>query len=339
MKKKRVYCSYCGKELSSREQDGKVREYCPACSAFYYENPLPVASTIVVNENREILLVKRKKDPYQGMWCLPIGFAESGEEVHEAALRELQEEAGVTGRIIRLIDVDTVDNYYYGSLAIVTYEVAMTGGTVTPGDDAVEARFFPIHEVPRLAWASNEKAIRIYIDTNRDTWAMIDSFRRLYPDIDAVPSMAQERDEQKRLLSNVLIRMISAESGEITEAWSTETSAKVPNLRNYFMQVRGLHENILTMLQNHLQGPVQAHNMVAFEELGRQLNDAGVPLPDLLVALALSRKSIWMHVIRKRILASPLEIYATLELNNRIIFMYDRVIYSIARGYCVRGEP
>ena len=89
---------------------------------------LPVASTIVVNDKREVLLVKRKKDPYRGMWCLPIGFAESGEEVREAALRELEEEAGITGEIVRLIDVDTIDNYFYGSLAIVTYEVKMTGG-------------------------------------------------------------------------------------------------------------------------------------------------------------------------------------------------------------------
>jgi ADP-ribose pyrophosphatase YjhB (NUDIX family) len=333
MKKKREYCSYCGKPIVNREQDGKMREYCPQCNAFYYENPLPVASTIVVNEDREVLLVRRKKDPYNGMWCLPIGFAESGEEVHEAALRELQEEAGITGKIIRLIDVDTVDNYFYGSLAIVTYEVERTGGEVRPGDDAVEARYFPIDEMPELAWASNEKAIRLYIENNRDTWAMVDSFRRLYPDIGTVPTFVQEKDEQKRLLSNVLIRMIGSDNEEITQAWSSETLIKVPQLKEFFSQIIGVHRRILRMLQNNLQGPVQSNDVVEFEELGRNLKKDGVPLPDLLIALALSRKSIWIHVIRKKILASPLEIYATLELNNRIIFMYDRVIYSIARGY------
>ncbi len=334
MKKKRLYCSYCGKALTIREQDGKMREYCSMCNAFYYENPLPVASTIVVNDDREVLLVKRKKDPYKGMWCLPIGFAESGEEVHEAALRELQEEAGITGKILRLIDVDTVENYFYGSLAIVTYEVERTGGEVCPGDDAVEARYFPIEKIPKLAWASNEKAIRLYIENNRDTWAMVDSFRRLYPDIDAVPSLAQEKDEQKRLLSNVLIRMISTDNEEITETWSSETMIKVPQLKEFFDKIIELHGRVLTMLQTSLQASVQPSDVSEFEMLGKTLNNEGVPLPDLLIALALSRKSIWMHVIRKKILASPLEIYATLELNNRIIFMYDRVIYSIARGYC-----
>jgi hypothetical protein len=40
-----------------------------------------------------------------------------------------------------------------------------------------------------------------------------------------------------------------------------------------------------------------------------------------------------MHVIRQRILSSPLEIYSTLELNNRIIFLYDKVNYFITAGY------
>jgi uncharacterized small protein (DUF1192 family) len=38
-------------------------------------------------------------------------------------------------------------------------------------------------------------------------------------------------------------------------------------------------------------------------------------------------------VIKQRILSSPLEIYSTLELNNRIIFLYDKVNYYITKGY------
>jgi len=53
--------------------------------------------------------------------------------------------------------------------------------------------------------------------------------------------------------------------------------------------------------------------------------------------MALSRKSIWSHVMQKKILSSPLEIYTTLEFNNRIIFIYDRINYYITTGYC--GSP
>jgi 8-oxo-dGTP diphosphatase len=335
MKKQRKYCSYCGNTIISKEQDGKSRDFCPSCNTFYYENPLPVACTIVINEQREVLLVQRKKDPYQGMWCLPIGFAETGEEVREAALRELNEEAGVSGEIIRLIDVDTIDNYFYGSLAIVTYEVKVTGGTVCPGDDATDARYFPITGLPELAWSSNEKAIRIYMDLYKDSWAMIDSFKQLYPEINAFDSLTQATNEQKHFLSNVLIKILSTDNIEITQQWSSEIAVKVPKLEQFTSVLKHINGKILVSLQKHLQGEIRGNDYAEFILIGAELKEAHIPLPELLTALALSRKTIWTHVIKKRILASPLEIYTTLELNNRIIFIYDRIIYYLAKGYGV----
>ena len=151
MKEKRRFCSHCGKSLVEKVIEGKARGWCPRCDTVFYENPLPVASAIVVNKKRELLLVKRGNEPYLGMWCLPIGFAESGEDVQGAALRELREETGLEGEIVRLVDVDTVDDDYYGSMAIITYEVRRTGGKVVAGDDAAQARYVPIDELPPLA--------------------------------------------------------------------------------------------------------------------------------------------------------------------------------------------
>lgn len=333
MRKKRKYCSYCANEISLQEQDGKSRDYCTHCKTFYYENPLPVASTIVVNDNREVLLVKRKKDPYRGMWCLPIGFAESGEEVREAALRELEEEAGITGEIVRLIDVDTIDNYFYGSLAIVTYEVKMTGGQVRPGDDASDAKYFPIKNLPELAWSSNTKAIQIYQELFRDTWAMLDSFRELYPEIHSFDSLVNTSHQQKHLLSNILITILKSDYIEISETWSHDVIEKIPSLQKYIGALMQTNKQILFSIQLHLQGDITKDNFKEFIDTGRELKKMQLPLPELITAMALSRKSIWMHVLMKKILASPLEIYTTLELNNRIIFIYDKILYSLAKGY------
>lgn len=333
VRKKRRYCSYCGSELSLHEQDGKSRDYCIQCKTFYYENPLPVASTIVVNEDREVLLVKRKNDPYRGMWCLPIGFAESGEEVKEAALRELKEEAGITGEVVRLIDVDTIDNYFYGSLAIVTYEVKMTGGQVRPGDDASDAKYFPISDLPELAWSSNIKAIQIYQKIFSDTWAMLDSFRELYPEIQSVDLFVSPSHEQKHLLSNILITILKSDYNEISEKWSRDVIKKIPVIKKYINILMQTNKKILWAIQMHLLGDMKKENFTDFIETGRELKKNNVPLPELITAMALSRRSIWMHVLMKKIIASPLEIYTTLELNNRIIFIYDKIIYSLAKGY------
>ncbi len=103
MTDKRKYCSQCGEALSIKNEGDTVRDYCSGCDVYYYDNPLPVASNIVM-KNREILLVKRKNVPYKGLWCLPMGFAESGESIENAALRELAEETGIVGQIISLVD-------------------------------------------------------------------------------------------------------------------------------------------------------------------------------------------------------------------------------------------
>jgi len=332
MKRRRSFCCYCGGDVYKKDVDGKLRDFCGQCQAVFYENPLPVAASIVVNEDREVLLVKRDKEPYKGMWCLPIGFAESDEEVREAALRELKEETGIRGEIIRLIDVDTVDNYFYGSLAIVTYEVKAVGGELAPGDDASAVAFHPIEQTPSLAWISNEKAIRIYIDLYRDTWAMLDSFKHLFPEHATMNKVKPGETEHKSFLSNVLVKLIERDIEQICESWARDMRHGAPKLMPHIRELLELNRSILFGVQRWLSGDAPS-DFSRFLTTGAQLKARGVPLPDMVIGLALSRRSIWLHVVKKKILSSPLEIYATLELNNRIIFFYDKVFFAIAEGY------
>jgi ADP-ribose pyrophosphatase YjhB (NUDIX family)/SAM-dependent methyltransferase len=333
LKKKRLFCCHCASSLTQSQIEGKLRDLCPHCETVFYENPLPVASSIVVNEAREVLLVKRKNEPYGGMWCLPIGFAETGEEIRDAALRELKEETGIMGTIKRLIDVDTIDNYFYGSMAIITYEADATGGTLRPGDDASDARYFPLTDLPPLAWSSNKKALDIYIELNRDTWAMVDSFKQLFPDIDTKKGLAPEVQKQKKFLSSVLIKMIARDMEEISRSWAEDVQSIAPNLTPHLETLLKMNRRVLRGVQAWLKGKSQAIDFDIFLKKGKTLSMLDIPLPDVLNAMALSRKSIWMHVVKKKILSSPFEIYTTLELNNKIIFFYDKINYCLTAGY------
>ena len=333
MKKERLYCPYCAEPVVRRQIEGKDRDMCTCCTTVFYENPLPVACAIVVNEQRQVLLVKRKKQPYKDMWCLPIGFAESGEEVKDAALRELEEEAGIIGEIVRLIDVDTIDNDFYGSLAIVTYEVRATGGELKPGDDAIDAQYFPILDLPPLAWSSNEKAVSIFVDLYRDNWAMMDSFKQLFPDLGMDQTPQSEETSPAMVLSNILIKVIDKDREEITKSWADEVKASIPLLDRHMKMLREVNKVVLQVIKDGLEKEKKTFEAKRFMDAGSKMRKLDIPLPEILNALALSRKNIWVHVIKQRILSSPLEIYSTLELNNRIIFLYDKVNYYITKGY------
>ncbi|MCX8123454.1 MAG: NUDIX domain-containing protein [Spirochaetes bacterium] len=330
MKKKRVYCSYCGAPVTVRFIDEKYRDFCESCKTTFYENPLPVASCIVINEKREVLLVQRKNDPYKNMWCLPIGFAETGESIEQAALRELKEEAGVTGQIVRIIDVDTVSNYFYGDLAIITFEVKQLSHEVKAGDDALDAKFFPLTNYPPLAWESNEKAIKRFIEIYKDVWSMIDSLNIIHPTIATHHDIPQEKSKQYQLISTIIASMIESEIEVFHALWQNEIPKY--NDSNYLLLL-SIHQKALETIKLWLTRSRVWKNFREFTTIGMQLKKHNVPLKDILTAIAISRKSIWVRVIEKNILHSPLDIYTALEINNRIILFYDKITYFLMKGY------
>lgn len=158
-----LYCSSCGQTLEERKIEGRVRKFCLACGSIAYENPLPVAAAMVVDDRRQVLLVRRANQPMRGMWCLPCGFAEVDEKIEEAAVRELLEETSLTGVNCRLLDVRTTRNYYYGNMVMVTYLIETVRGIPEAGDDAAEVRFFPLDDLPPLAFPSHSMAIEKYL--------------------------------------------------------------------------------------------------------------------------------------------------------------------------------
>ncbi|RMG05794.1 MAG: NUDIX domain-containing protein [Nitrospirae bacterium] len=162
--KRPVYCHDCGAVLEKRKIEGKKRLICRECGHIHYHNPLPVTAVIVENERGEILLVKRANQPMRGMWCLPVGFAEADEEIEDAALRELREETGLSGELGGVVDVRTAHNWFYGNLVMITYYLRSVTGQPRAGDDAMEARFFPIEHLPPLAFRTHEKAIQKYLE-------------------------------------------------------------------------------------------------------------------------------------------------------------------------------
>ncbi len=66
---------------------------------------LTVDAVILINNKKDIILIRRKNPPFQGQFALPGGFVDIGETVENACIREVKEETNISVKIIKLIGV------------------------------------------------------------------------------------------------------------------------------------------------------------------------------------------------------------------------------------------
>jgi 8-oxo-dGTP diphosphatase len=328
-KKTRLFCPYCGSKIIKKPEEDMLRDFCQSCGTFFYENPLPVVSTILVAD-RKLLLVKRGKKPYRGFWCPPTGFAETGESIEGAALRELEEETGIKGNIVSLIDVDSCANYFYGDLLFITFEVEQVGGFLAPGGDTVVVKYFPVGKIPRLAFRSNTKAVNAYIKGKTDYWAIIDSFAQ-------TTSQIQIRGEKGNLLSDRLLVVIEKNAEKIANLWVQDvtTGRSTPDYHDFDKSklFKRIHR-LLSQFEKWLGGFYGDLDIREFfMETGRERKKEGFKLGEVLSALSLIKKHIWEFALSQGMWQKTLDIYTALELDRRIVIFFDRAAFHLTLGY------
>ncbi|NJW53196.1 NUDIX domain-containing protein [Salinimicrobium oceani] len=116
---------------------------------------------VVFYQNSEaikVLLVKRKKDPYKGQWAIPGGFLEEKETLEEGAKRELKEETGLSvDRLWQLKAFGTPGRDPRGrTVSIPFYGVVTSEEKVQGSDDAEDAQWFQLDQLPDLAFDHSE---------------------------------------------------------------------------------------------------------------------------------------------------------------------------------------
>ena len=120
-----------------------------------YKSPRITADGAIVKD-KKILLIKRKNDPYKGKWALPGGFVEYKERVEDAVAREVCEETSLKTKIRELIGVYSDPNRDpRGHTITVVYLLNFLSGKVNSGDDAIDAKFFDLKDLPELAFDHN----------------------------------------------------------------------------------------------------------------------------------------------------------------------------------------
>jgi 8-oxo-dGTP pyrophosphatase MutT (NUDIX family) len=99
-------------------------------------------------------------------WCLPKGHLEEGETPEQAAVREIEEETGIRGRVLHALG--TIDYWFSAEgrrvhKLVHHYLLEATGGTITvegdPDQEAIDAAWVPLTELGALLAFPNERRI------------------------------------------------------------------------------------------------------------------------------------------------------------------------------------
>jgi ADP-ribose pyrophosphatase YjhB (NUDIX family) len=117
-------------------------------------------TAVVFDPSRERLLLTRRAD--NGQWCLPGGGVNPGESVAEACIREVWEETGLRGRVVRLIGVYSDPNrlviYPDGrkiQIVALNFEVEITGGELGLSSETTAYGYYTRAEASELELFSN----------------------------------------------------------------------------------------------------------------------------------------------------------------------------------------
>jgi 8-oxo-dGTP diphosphatase len=128
------------------------KQYC-----YDYPRPAVTVDTIIVTRERQprVLLIRRKHEPFTGMWAIPGGFVNMDESLDTAARRELAEETGVqVAQLEQLHAFGEPGRDPRGRTISVAYLARVEAAEVSPraGDDAADAGWHPLDQLPPLAF-------------------------------------------------------------------------------------------------------------------------------------------------------------------------------------------
>jgi 8-oxo-dGTP diphosphatase len=158
------FCPRCGGALEPRllKATEPERLVCRQCAFVHYIDPKVAVGTIISDDSRRIVLVRRAIEPGYGKWVFPGGFIDRGETVEAAALREAREECGLDIRLDRLVNI-----YSYPGVAVIIIAFAATaiGGCLACDDESLEAQLFAPDAIPweELAFNSTREALKEFL--------------------------------------------------------------------------------------------------------------------------------------------------------------------------------
>lgn len=124
-----------------------------------YRNPA-LTVDIIIEKDSEIVLIKRKNDPFKGSWAIPGGFVDYGETVEHAAVREAFEETSLHVKLENLVGVYSDPNRDpRGHTVTIVYTASIIKGSLKADDDACDAEFISVDKLSSISLAFDHNLI------------------------------------------------------------------------------------------------------------------------------------------------------------------------------------
>ena len=106
----------------------------------------------------ELLLIKRRNEPFKDNWALPGGFVDKNEDLETAAIRELVEETSIT--VSELEQLKAFGKPFRDPrnhvVSVAFFGIVDKNIVAKAADDAKEAKWFSVKELPKLAFDHDE---------------------------------------------------------------------------------------------------------------------------------------------------------------------------------------
>ncbi len=111
-----------------------------------------VVDAVVFNGRNEVVLIKRGNEPFKGWWAVPGGYVDFDETCEQAAVREVKEETGLDVKVKRFLGVYSDPKRDVRQTIASVFICEAVGGKLKGGDDAVEAKWFSVFQLPQLGF-------------------------------------------------------------------------------------------------------------------------------------------------------------------------------------------
>ena len=161
---------------------------------YTYDYPRPAVTTDCVifgydGKELKVLLIERGIEPFKGCWAFPGGFLNMDEDALAGARRELKEETGLEDAFIEQFHTFSEPGRDpRGRVITIAHYALVKIQEVEGGDDAAQARWFPIGEVPPLAF-DHDRILRMAMSHLKERIHFEPVGFELLPDVFTMPQL------------------------------------------------------------------------------------------------------------------------------------------------------